>query len=105
MNKGWVARFDLDDGLREDTVETLNTLKEQGLELVVLSGDHDKAVASVARRTGIDQWFAEHSPAMKMDFLKSLQADGKTVMMVGDGVNDAPVLAAANVSMTVSWSQ
>lgn len=101
-NKGWVARFDLDDGLREDTVEMLNTLKGQGLELVVLSGDHTKAVASVARRTGIDQWFAEHNPAMKMEYLKFLQADGKTVMMVGDGVNDAPVLAAANVSMTVS---
>jgi Cu2+-exporting ATPase len=101
-NGGWIARFDLDDGLREDTVETLKALQGQGLELFVLSGDHENAVASVARRTGIDNWLAEHSPAMKMDFLKSLQAEGKTVMMVGDGVNDAPVLAAANVSMTVS---
>ena len=99
---GWVARFDLDDGLRESAIETLASLREKGFDLVILSGDHPQAVASVAQRTGIDNWYAEQSPVMKMNFLESLQEKGKTVLMVGDGINDAPVLSAANVSVTVS---
>jgi len=99
---GWIARFDLDDGLREAAGETVGALRDRGLELVMLSGDQPQAVASVARRTGIENWHAGQSPRMKMEFIESLQAEGKTVLMVGDGINDAPVLSVANVSMTVS---
>jgi len=99
---GWITRFDLDDGLREGTVETISALKTRGLELIMLSGDQRQAVESIAERTGIDNWHAEQNPKMKMDFLASLQERGKTVLMVGDGINDAPVLSVANVSMTVS---
>ena len=100
--KGWIARFDLDDGLRTSAVETISALKARGLELIILSGDQEQAVASIASRTGIKRWYAEQSPKMKMDFLQSLQAEGKSILMVGDGINDAPVLSAANLSMTVS---
>lgn len=99
---GWIAFFDLDDGLRDDAAETIAALQKRGFDLIILSGDHSRAVASVAQRTGINSWHAEQSPAMKMQFLENLQAQGKTVMMVGDGINDAPVLSAANISMTVS---
>ena len=99
---GWIARFDLDDGLRDSAIETMSALHERGLELIILSGDHEQAVASAAKRTGIKTWLSEQTPGMKMDYLESLQAEGKTVLMVGDGVNDAPVLSVANVSMTVS---
>ena len=99
---GWIARFDLDDGLRESAIETVAALRARGFELFMLSGDNPQAVASVAKRTGIDTWYAEQTPGMKMDFLKSLQLEGKTVLMVGDGSNDAPVLSVANVSMAVS---
>jgi Cu2+-exporting ATPase len=99
---GWIARFDLDDGLRDSAVETLAALRSRGLDLIILSGDNPHAVASVAQRTGINNWHAEQTPKMKMDFLESLHADGKTVLMVGDGINDAPVLSVANISMTVS---
>jgi Cu2+-exporting ATPase len=99
---GWVARFDLDDGLRDKTAETIAKLRGRDLELIILSGDHPGAVSSVAERTGIKCWHAEQSPRMKMDYLESLQRSGKTVLMVGDGINDAPVLSMANVSMTVS---
>ena len=99
---GWIARFDLDDGLRDSAAETMAALNERGLDLVILSGDRPQAVASVADRTGISTWYAEQTPIMKMDFLDSLQNNGKTVLMVGDGINDAPVLSQANVSMTVS---
>ncbi|MCP4046697.1 MAG: cadmium-translocating P-type ATPase [Gammaproteobacteria bacterium] len=99
---GWLAYFDLDDGLRDATHKAISTLKQKGYELSILSGDRPQAVESVAQRTGIDTWHAEQSPKMKMEFLKALQSGGKTVLMVGDGINDAPVLSVANVSMTVS---
>lgn len=99
---GWIASFDLDDGLRESACDTLAVLRDKGFGLYILSGDHPKAVESVAQRTGIDDWHAEQTPLMKMNFLESLQAGGKSVLMVGDGINDAPVLSAANVSVTVS---
>jgi len=99
---GWIARFDLDDGLRGATAETIAALRARGLDLLILSGDHQQAVASVAERVGINTWYAEQNPKLKMEFLQSLQTKGKTVLMVGDGINDAPVLSAANVSMTVS---
>jgi len=99
---GWIARFDLDDGLREGAVETMQALRDRGLDLIMLSGDQTQAVASVAGRAGIGTWHAEQTPRMKMEFLESLQAEGKTVLMIGDGINDAPVLSVANVSMTVS---
>jgi Cu2+-exporting ATPase len=99
---GWIARFDLDDGLREAAGETMRALRDRGLDLIILSGDQPQAVASAAMRTGIENWHAEQTPRMKMEFLESLQAAGKTVLMVGDGINDAPVLSVANVSMTVS---
>jgi len=100
--QGWIARFDLDDGLREGAASTMDALKARGLELIILSGDHPHLVASVAKRIGIENWHAEQNPKMKMEYLESLQASGKQVLMVGDGINDAPVLSAAAVSMTVS---
>lgn len=99
---GWIARFELDDGLREGAVATMAALRSRRLELIILSGDNPQAVASVAERIGIDAWHAEQSAKMKMEFLQSLQASGKSILMVGDGINDAPVLSAATVSMTVS---
>jgi len=99
---GWIARFDLDDGLRDSAAETAAALAARGLDLIILSGDQPQAVSSVANRIDIDSWRAEQTPAMKMDFLESLQKQGKTVLMVGDGINDAPVLSVANISMTVS---
>ena len=99
---GWIARFELDDGLRTGVSDTIAALKARGMDVMILSGDQQQTVALVAERTGIDTWYAEQNPKMKMELLESLQASGKTVLMVGDGINDAPVLSAANVSMTVS---
>ncbi len=99
---GWVACFELDDRLREGAQATVSELRRRGLNLMILSGDNKQAVGSIAKRIGIDMFHAEQSPAMKMQFLQSLQEKGNTVLMVGDGINDAPVLSVANVSMTVS---
>jgi Cu2+-exporting ATPase len=100
-DQGWVARFELQDSLRPDAEFTIQQLKRQGLELAVLSGDSRKAVDRVADRLQISDRAARQTPEMKLARLEELRNSGKHVLMVGDGVNDAPVLAAADVSMTV----
>jgi Cu2+-exporting ATPase len=98
---GWVARFELQDRLRRDAVETIGQLRGEGLDTMVLSGDSEQAVERVARRLEIPRWHARQSPESKLERLEALRGKGRRVLMVGDGVNDAPVLAAADVSMTV----
>jgi len=98
---GWVARFVLRDALREGAAVTVQELQIQGLDLHILSGDANAAVAAVAARLGVSQYRSRQTPEMKLDALVELRRSGSTTLMVGDGVNDAPVLAAADVSMTV----
>jgi len=97
----WVAHFQLRDSLRQDAQDTLGALREQQLEIVMLSGDSRDAVDQVASRLQIKERHARQSPEMKLERLESMRGAGRCVLMVGDGVNDAPVLAAADVSMTV----
>jgi Cu2+-exporting ATPase len=97
----WAAKFLLRDELREGAQTTVGALQADGLELLMLSGDSTEAVESIAGRLNIEDWKARRTAGMKLAELETLRASGKTVLMVGDGVNDAPVLAAADVSMTV----
>jgi Cu2+-exporting ATPase len=98
---GWLARFELSDSLRQDAAAAVDELRSQGLAVSILSGDSEVAVQRVAQATGIGKWQARQSPADKLRSIESLKRGGQSVLMVGDGVNDAPVLAAADVSMTV----
>jgi Cu2+-exporting ATPase len=98
---GWLARFRLQDALREGAEETVRALQKEGIRTAILSGDGEEAVKAVADRLGISDWKSRQSPEMKLDRLQQRRAEGEHVLMVGDGVNDAPVLAAADVSMTV----
>jgi Cu2+-exporting ATPase len=86
--------------LRPDAVETVATLKRRGLDVKILSGDRGPAVARVAGQLGIEEWQAGLKPADKIAALEALEARGHRVLMVGDGLNDAPALAAASVSMS-----
>lgn len=99
--QGWVAQFVLRDALRAGSEETVSQLRAEGVSVAILSGDGSEAVEEVATRLGIDDWAARQTPEMKLEQLRSLRQGGAQVLMVGDGVNDAPVLAAADVSMTV----
>jgi Cu2+-exporting ATPase len=99
--QGWLARFELRDALRPDAGETVTQLRRSGLHLRILSGDSHRTVESVAGRLGIADFAARQTPAMKLAALQKLHAAGRRTLMIGDGVNDAPVLAAADVSMTV----
>ena len=86
--------------LRPDAVETIKRLRALGLDLRILSGDRAEAVAPIAKTLGIGEWGAEMKPADKIAMIDSLTHVGRRVLMVGDGLNDAPSLAAAHVSLS-----
>jgi len=94
------VRFTFSDSLREDAASTVATLQQQGLSVILLSGDRKAVVASTANTLGITHYEAEISPADKHDFIKHLLEQGKKVLMVGDGLNDAPALCLATVSIS-----
>jgi P-type Cu2+ transporter len=98
---GWIARFDLDEAIRQEAQKVVNALMEKGLDVQILSGDHALAVQRVANRLGIHQVLADCTPQAKLSHLQVLQAQGHKVMMVGDGLNDGPVLAGAHVSVAL----
>jgi Cu2+-exporting ATPase len=94
------ARFVFADQLREDAVQVVAALKQRGLEIALLSGDRPEAVARAARAVGIDEWQGGVMPGDKVRFLTRKAEQGRNVLMVGDGLNDAPALAAAHVSLS-----
>jgi Cu2+-exporting ATPase len=86
--------------LRPDAAETAAALRALGLDLIILSGDRPDAVAPVAATLGIADWRGGLTPAEKIAAIDALKAQGRRVLMVGDGLNDAPALAAAHVSLS-----
>ena len=97
-----LARFRIEEGLREAAAEAVAMLEAQGLAPRLCSGDGAGAVARLARAVGIDDARSRQSPAQKLGLARELQANGHVVAMVGDGLNDAPVLAGADVSFAMS---
>lgn len=95
------VRFIFADTLRADAVEAVRQLAARGLEAELLSGDRDAPVAEAARALGIERWQASLKPQDKIARIEALKAEGHAPLMVGDGVNDAPALAAAHVSVSM----
>jgi Cu2+-exporting ATPase len=95
-----VARLSIRQTLRPDAAKIVAHLRGVGLDLHILSGDRDEAVGSVATQLGIADWRGCQKPADKIAFIEELKARGKKVLMVGDGLNDAPALAAAHASIS-----
>ncbi|MGQ9723855.1 MAG: heavy metal translocating P-type ATPase [Tepidimonas sp.] len=98
---GWVATFVLDEGVRADASEAVARLRALGIDVRLLSGDRLEAVQRVARPLGIETVVAEASPERKLAEVSRWQAQGRRVAMVGDGLNDGPVLARADVSFAL----
>ncbi|MFN7782072.1 MAG: heavy metal translocating P-type ATPase [Lysobacterales bacterium] len=96
------ARFELVDAPRSDAREAIAALRAQGLRVEVLSGDAPEAVQATARALGIARWTARATPESKLARLRELQAQGHRVLMLGDGINDAPVLGGADVSIALA---
>lgn len=99
---GWVARFGFRDELRPGARDLIEDLRSRGIAVSILSGDHPRAVAQLAQELGISDFQGGLQPQDKLAAVKEWIAKGEVVAMVGDGVNDAPVLAAATVSVALS---
>jgi Cu2+-exporting ATPase len=98
-NGAEIGVFEFQDIVRAGAVSAIGTLESMKLSMAILSGDRKAAVADLAKRIGIENWQAELSPKQKAETCASLAAKGGKVLMVGDGINDAPALAAAHVSI------
>lgn len=102
--QGFQAAYLLSDEIKADAAAAVARLRQQGLELHLLSGDRQAAVAALAGSLNINHYRSEATPEEKLAYVQQLQQQGKRVFMVGDGINDAPVLAAADISAAVSGS-
>lgn len=98
---GWLASFELAEEVRPEAARVVRQLASLGLSIQVLSGDAQTAVSQVAQTVGIDSAHGGCSPQYKLQALQALQAQGHKVAMVGDGLNDGPVLAGADVSFAL----
>ncbi|MFZ6748252.1 heavy metal translocating P-type ATPase [Undibacterium sp. Ren11W] len=98
---GWIALFALEDVLREDAIFAVQQLHKRGMHITLLSGDRIDVVKNIALECGITDYHGDLSPGDKYDAVKRLQLSGAVVAMVGDGMNDGPVLALADVSIAM----
>jgi Cu+-exporting ATPase len=89
------------DTVKEHSKEAISTLQKMGLKVIMLSGDTNRTSQAIAKQLGVDDVIAEVVPAQKVETIKKLQAEGRFVAMVGDGINDAPAITQANVGVAI----
>lgn len=97
-----LSAFYMNEKIRADAAITLQTLNRMNIRCYILSGDSEQRVKRVAQQLGIEHWRARQMPADKLSYLQQLQSEGLRIVMVGDGSNDAPVLAGADVSIALT---
>lgn len=89
------------DAVRQSSKKAILALKAMGLETAMITGDHEEVAKAVSKELGIDRYFAQVLPEEKASYIKKLQDEGKFVAMVGDGINDAPALAQADIGIAI----
>ena len=99
--RGWIAAFELEDRVRPEAAALVAALKARGVRVHLVSGDRAAAAAAVARRLGIEHAHAGMKPEDQLAHVRRLQEEGRMVAMIGDGLNDGPVLAAADASFAL----
>lgn len=100
-NNEMVGIVQLKDTIREDALETMDDLRDRNIETIMLTGDNVQTAKDISERLHISSYQAECFPEQKVEEIKKLKADGKKVMMIGDGINDAPALAISDVSVAM----
>lgn len=98
---GMIATVAIADQIKQGSAAAIQSLRKSGIEVFMLTGDNKASAAAIARETGISEYKAEVLPADKAAFIQLLQSQGKTVAMVGDGINDSHAMAQADVSMAM----
>ena len=96
-----VAVYELSDRIKQGAKDLVLNLKQKGIELMILTGDHEKTAQKVAKEVGIKNYYAQQSPEQKAEFIASLHKEGKTIVMVGDGVNDVLALANSDIGIVM----
>ena len=91
----------IEDPIKSTSVEAIEKMKKLGLNIFMLTGDNAKTANAIAQRVGINNLFAEVLPHQKAEKVKELQENGKTVAMVGDGINDSPALVTADLGIAI----
>jgi Cu2+-exporting ATPase len=100
-DKGWLASFTLQEAIKPHAAQTIQQLKDAGINIELLSGDRSDAVENTAKEIGISHYQSGCNPEDKLVRLQTLKQQGKKVLMVGDGLNDGPILASAHVSIAM----
>ncbi|MDI6727551.1 MAG: heavy metal translocating P-type ATPase [Thermodesulfovibrionales bacterium] len=101
INNEIKAVFSIADTIKEGSVEAIESLKSMGIEVVMLTGDHQNTAQAIAREVGINRFFAEVMPDKKVEAVRKIKSEGKITAMVGDGINDAPALTEADVGIAI----
>ncbi len=101
INDTQLASFELEDTIKQNVKETVEYLQKQNIQVVMCSGDNENIVKDVASRVGIKEYKANMSPIDKANFIESLRKEGKTVVMAGDGINDALALSKADIAIAM----
>ncbi len=103
INRTLVAVICIEDPIKDNVKQTLDDLRSNGIDkIVMMTGDSERTAKAVAEKLGIDEYHAEVMPEDKAMFIEKMQADGNSVIMVGDGVNDSPALSKADVGIAIS---
>ena len=93
----------IEDPLREEAAEMVKSLKAAGItKVVMMTGDSERTAAAIAKRVGVDEYYAEVLPEDKANFVEKEKAEGRKVIMIGDGINDSPALSAADAGIAIS---
>jgi len=96
-----IAKYELSDTIRKGTKETIEQIRSMGIEVVMLTGDHEQSAKKVAKEVGIEKVHAKLLPQDKSALIQNFQEEGKIVVMVGDGINDAIALAQSNIAIAM----
>ena len=103
IEKQLVAVICIEDPLREEAAAVVRKLKETGIsKVVMMTGDSERTAAAIAKRVGVDEYYAEVLPEDKANFVEKEKAEGRKVIMIGDGINDSPALSAADAGIAIS---